>query len=98
MIKEGIIVRTSYGTGPYKILEVKHGCTCPSFIDAINLGSAATASKPHCHCICRSLNEPDKRKHFYLNGYDENLNSVWDSDRLVNIEEETLFLQMCCNL
>lgn len=101
MIREGMIVRTSYGTGPYKVLEVTHGCTCPSFLDSINLGKDAPPSKPHYHLVCRKVGGENKKSHFYLNGYDENYNCVWDTppmvDRLIVCEEETLFLNMCCN-
>lgn len=95
--RKGMVVRTSYGTGPYEITEVSENCTCPSFLDSLNCGCTETPprSKPHCHIVCRRFGE--KRDNYYLNGYDENGVCVWsDNDRLIVCEEETMFLSMCC--
>lgn len=40
----------------------------------------------------------EHKGYYYVNGYDENLNSVWDEDRVIVCAEETLFLTMCCGL
>lgn len=94
----GMVVRTSYGTGPYEIIGVMGNCTCPSFLDSLEYGSRREApppSKPHFHLTCRGLGA----KKYYLNGYDENGNNVWsDNDRIIVCTEETLFLTMCCGL
>lgn len=50
-IQEGMVVRTSYGTGPYRILDVVQHCTCPSFMDAVTLLDKAPASRPHTHIV-----------------------------------------------
>lgn len=92
-LHNGMIVRTSYNTGPYEVTSFTDGCTCPSFHDAITLCAEAPLSKPHCHIRCKKVGE---RGDYYLNGYDENFNSVWGNDRLINCAEETLFLTMCC--
>lgn len=94
-IFNGMVVRTNYGSGPYEVERFIEGCTCPSFIDTLEFGANAPLSKPHYHIVCR---KPLHHREglFHLNGYDENLNSVWDNDRLINCEEETLFLTMCC--
>ena len=95
----GMVVRTSYGTGPYEITEVTDNCTCPSFLDTLNYGSRMETpppSRPHCHIVCKRLGE--KRDKYYLNGYDENGNCVWMDDRLIVCSEETMFLTMCCGL
>ena len=34
----GMMVRTSYCTGPYEITGVIGGCTCPSFLDSLEYG------------------------------------------------------------
>lgn len=88
-----MVIRTSYGTGPYRVVDFEKDCTCPSFMDAITLGNKAPASKPHYHIVCRKVGE--SKGFYYLNGYDENLNSVWDNDRLIVCAEETLLLTMC---
>lgn len=96
----GMVIRTSYGTGPYEITGVIGNCTCPSFLDSLEYSSSGETpppSKPHFHLTCRGLG--DKRSEYYLNGYDENGNSVYsDNDRIIVCAEETLFLTMCCNL
>lgn len=96
----GMVVRTSYGTGPYEITGVIGGCTCPSFLDHLEYGSRRETpppSKTHFHLTCRGLG--DKQDKYYLNGYDENGNSVYsDNDRIIVCAEETLFLTMCCGL
>lgn len=95
-IQEGMVVRTSYGTGPYRILDVEQHCTCPSFSDAITLLDKAPASRPHAHCTCRKVGETFG--FYYLNGYDENLINVWDENsRLIVCHEETTLLTLICN-
>lgn len=94
-IYKGIVVRTSYNTGPYRVVDYTKDCTCPSFMDEITLLDKAPDSKPHYHLLCRKVGE--KRGFFYLNGYDENLNSVWNSDRLIVSHEETTILALSCN-
>ena len=89
---KGMVVRTSYGTGPYRVHSFTEGCTCPSFLDTINMRNPPP-SAPHSHIVCKI---DGKSGNYYLNGYDENLNSVWDNDRLIDCEEEALFLTMCC--
>lgn len=84
----GMRVRTSYNSGPYVIVQVYKGCTCPSFVDSLNLGDKAPKSRPHVHLICKRLDENSRDK-YYLNGYDENLNSVWGNDYLIDLDEVT---------
>lgn len=88
-IKKGMILRTSYGTGPYRVIELTKGCTCPSFTDAITLLGDAPPSKPHVHCSCRLVGE--RTGFYWLNGYDENtLRSVWSEDYLIPNEPDLL--------
>ena len=94
-LRVGMRVRTNYGTGPYRITHVSEECTCPSFLDSLELGNNAPKSKPHYHLACKKDGLRDK---FYLNGYDENLNSVWNNDRLIVCEEETMLLTLLCSL
>jgi len=94
MIEIGDIVRTSYGTGPYRVVEVKHGCDCPSYFDGLEFmgrPDKARRSKPHCHMLlvkasCPVGKEPRRGEtmagYYWLNGYDESGASVWNSDKL----------------
>lgn len=91
-IHNGMVVRTTYGTGPYRIVDFEKDCVCPSFTDAVTLGADAPNSRPHYHIVCRKVGE--NKGFYYLNGYDENLNSVWGEDRLIVCAEETLLLTM----
>lgn len=91
-----MVVRTSYGTGPYRIVGFEKDCICPSLMDSLTLMDKAPKSKPHYHLTCEKVGE--KTGFHYLNGYDENLISVWNEDKLIVCSEETLFLTMCCNL
>ena len=50
-VYNGMVIRTSYGTGPYRIVDFEEGCTCPSFMDAVTSGSNAPPSRPHYHNI-----------------------------------------------
>ena len=85
----GMKVRTSYGTGPYKIVSVSEECTCPSFVNMLNLRENAPKSAPHFHLVCKSISENGDRGNFYLNGYDNNLHSVWSNDYLIDLDEVT---------
>ena len=95
-VYNGMVIRTSYGTGPYRIVDFEKDCTCPSFMDAVTFGNDAPPSRPHYHFTCRKVGE--NKGFYYVNGYDENLNSVWNGDRVIVCAEETLLLTMCCGL
>lgn len=94
MIRVGQVVRTSYGTGPYIIRNISGERTDPSFIDSLNLQEKAPRSLPHRNFEVSPLSDP-KNKGYFLNGYDENLRSVWTDDYLVICEVETLLLSLC---
>lgn len=94
MVCVGQVVRTSYGTGPYIIRNISDESTEPSFIDSLNLQKEAPRSLLHRNFEVSPLSNP-KKKGYYLNGYDENLRSVWTDDYLVICEVETLLLSLC---
>ena len=91
----GMSVRTSYCTGPYIVTDVTEDCTCPSFLDSLDMGDEAPASRPHYHLTCRKQDERKGSKYF-LNGYDDNLRSVWGGDYLVDCNTEATILTLCC--
>ena len=92
----GMIIRTSYGTGPYKVLEVTEKCTCPSFMQGIRSDfKDNTPSRPHVHLELRLLTE--KKGRYMVGGYDDNLQSVWDEDYLIVCSEETTILTFIAN-
>ena len=80
----GDIVRTSYGTGPFEVLEVWTGCTCPKYLDQLNFPGRAPASAPHIHLVARDLRNGKKA---WLSGYEaETLRSVWNRDWLLVVK------------
>ena len=88
----GMIVRTSYGSGPYVITSVSGPCTCPAYLDVLNMRKAPP-SRPHYHLVAKEVGKP-RSSDYYLNGYDENGNYVWGDARLIVCAEETLLLTM----
>jgi len=63
----GDIIKTSYDTGPYEVLEILRGCTCADYIDTLN--GHQIPREPHMHFTCHGVK--DGRKGYYLNGYIE---------------------------
>ena len=92
----GQIVRTNYNTGPYRIVKISEERTDPGFFDMMKLGDKAPKSKPHRNLTVKHVEHKpwDKHTPCYLNGYDENLNNVWSSDRLIDCAEETMLLAL----
>lgn len=89
MIQVGDIFRTSYGSGPYRAVQILRGCTCPRYLDEIEMDDPPP-SRPHIHIVCRCVAprfDREANKDFYVNGYDETtLRSVWNDDCLEVIE------------
>jgi len=74
MLQVGDIVRTSYGSGPYRIIHITRNCRCPDYLDLID--GSDKPSKPHMHLVCVDSDEPirvrySERKLYWLNGYRE---------------------------
>lgn len=80
----GAIVRTTYGTGPYRIADIHGPCSCSSYLDSINM-SNPPASEPHFHLVCEWAGHVSGHKHgkYYLNGYRHDGSNVWNDDRLI---------------
>lgn len=83
----GEIVRTSYKTGPYRIIRASGPYTDPSFVDSIN--GIDRPSEPHFSLVCvwaGPVVERGARKskeEYYLNGYRLDGTSVWGDDFLI---------------
>ena len=91
----GMVVRTSYGTGPYEITSIYGPSTEPGFLATMH--GDTTPSKPH-FCFTLKSTNPRVRGEFYLNGYDENGNSVWSNDRIIVCHEETAMLSLIASM
>jgi hypothetical protein len=85
-------VRTNYNTGPYEIVHITRNCTCPEYLDSINMLDPP-ASRPHIHLTCCAPGNP--RNMYWLNGYDEEtLRSIWSDDRLYVVSPRAIFKQL----
>lgn len=78
MLRIGEIVRTSYGSGPYRITMIDGPCTCPEYIK--HLDGDETPSEPHYHLTCAGI---EHNGSFYLNGFRPDGTSVWNKDSLI---------------
>jgi hypothetical protein len=82
----GQIIKTNYGTGPYRITEITRGCTCTHVLDAIE-GKEAPLP-PHLHLTLRGCGgDHNEGSEFYLGYYDEaTLQSLQCDDKLILCE------------
>lgn len=97
MIMVGDVVRTSYGTGPYRVDHIIRGCTCPDYTDEINGFDDAPPSSPHLHLgVTGCGGDHNDGEIFALSGYDEDtLESVWiPGDRIEVVGSATAQLDM----
>jgi hypothetical protein len=99
-----MFVRTSYDTGPYRIVSILRGCTCPEYLDTINM-TDPPPSRPHIHMTVEKPGDTPRNSPYYLGGYDEEtLESVWTKyttpescipyDRLYVVSPRKIFKQM----
>lgn len=92
-IEVGQKLRTNYGTGPYRVVAIKRGCTCKEPTDFFDEGPDMP---PHLHLRLRSTEDaaPHNRgEEARLGWYDETtLTSVvpGDNDRLILCENPQL--------
>lgn len=78
MLQLGEIVRTSYNTGPFRIVEISEICTCAEYVR--ELDGDDSPSEPHYHLTCVGVNN---KKTYWLNGHRADGTSVWDDDYLI---------------
>jgi hypothetical protein len=80
-LEVGDIVKTSYGTGPYEIMNIMRGCKCDSFDDE------KQDDREHIHLRLRMVGDRDKGE-YYLNRYDEETLQNLDrpEDRIIPIK------------
>ena len=77
MLRIGEIVRTSYDTGPYRIVGLSEPCTCPHYLHQIE--GDDTPSETHYHLTCVDLNGREA----WLGGYRADGTNVWSDDQLI---------------
>lgn len=88
----GDVVQTNYGTGPYRVIDIKRGCTCQNYLDALEFGGdEAPRSASHMHLTCVTSSTPTQKRYRgrelrWLNGFvetsDGRIVSVWSDDEL----------------
>jgi hypothetical protein len=66
-LAQGMLIKTNYNTGPYRIKKIKRDCTCAHFLAEINMNNPPPLP-PHLHL---TVTNPDGSGEFYLNYYDE---------------------------
>lgn len=74
----GRVVRTSYGTGPFKISRIFGPCTCLGYVGTINGDEGE--SDQHYHMTAEKPDRP--REPYALNGYRDDGTNVWSRDQL----------------
>lgn len=79
MIRIGETIRTSYGTGPFRIEAIDGPCACPEYLRWLENDN--TPSEPHYHLTCARLEDKSPA---WLNGYRPDGTNVWrNEDRLI---------------
>jgi len=89
----GDIVKTSYDSGPYKIVKISGPCTCPSFHDSINMRNPP-AREAHYHFTCVAAPEAAPHYHrgnddYYLSPFRLDGTSVDSDDYLILLRSES---------
>jgi hypothetical protein len=67
----GDVIKTNYETGPYRVVDIQRGCTCPSYVEHLNSGFKELPPAPeHMHLTLVKSEEEDRTKnHYWLNRY-----------------------------
>lgn len=89
-----MLIKTNY-SGPYRVLAITRGCTCPSYLDKINKDNPPD-QPPHLHL---TVTRPDGSGRFWLNDFvEETLLSLQktycggksepDIDRIIILESD----------
>jgi hypothetical protein len=67
----GDIIKTNYETGPYRVVGIMRGCTCPNYVAELNAGRNKLPPAPeHLHLTLVKPDEEGRGKnHYWLNRY-----------------------------
>lgn len=90
-IEIGEIIKTSYGTGPYRVVGITRGCRCSHFLDTIEC--LDNPLPEHVHLAVKGIESGDPG---WLNYYDEvTLKSVrkGNEDRIIRVASDALVQQ-----
>lgn len=87
----GKVVKTNYGTGPYRIPKMHGPCTCPTYVDSINMDNPPP-TREHFHMTCRRVGEEKRGDDYYLSHLDRNGRSVVEDKSLATHRDYLIFL------
>jgi hypothetical protein len=45
-LRQGMLIKTNYNTGPYRIKKIKRGCTCAHVLAEINMNNPPATTPP----------------------------------------------------
>lgn len=86
-LEKGMLIKTNYGTGPYRVISVKRGCTCPSCRYSNNFRDAPKRPE-HIHIFCEDPGNKRRNKS-YLGGYiEETLTHLNGKDKIEILESD----------
>jgi hypothetical protein len=83
----GDLIKTNYNTGPYRVVEIKRGCTCPAYLDELNSGGRTLPPAPdHLHITCVKPADARQKGYYWLNRYLEEKGRI----RSVDSDDEVI--------
>lgn len=91
LLSTGKVVKTGYGTGPYKITNMHWPCICPTYVDRINMDNPPP-TREHFHLTCRIVGEERRGDDCYLTHIDRNGRSVVEDKGLAMHGSYLIFL------
>ena len=66
-LTKGMVIKSSYDNWTYRIQSVVRGCTCPAYLDEIDMDDPPPRA-PHIHVKCTDMNDKGE---YWFNWYDE---------------------------
>lgn len=77
----GDIIQTKYESGPYRVVDIRRGCTCPNYVAQLNSRTKLPPAPAHLHVTCVPPDAPEERKDYYwLNCYLEEKSRIRNVD------------------
>ncbi len=66
-LEKGMLIKTNYSEQAYRIVEIERGCTCPTYINKLDMDDPP-AQPPHLHL---TLTRPDGSGKFWISHFIE---------------------------
>lgn len=94
-LEKGMVVRTNYDTGPFRIIGITRECVCPHILDTINRFDSAPPLPAHTHLWLRYITKDHNEGKEAFIGYldEESLRTYgeggeWSGDEIILCESE----------